>query len=206
MSSDVKDTREKILLSGCRCFSENGFEGVTHRELAKDADVNSALINYHFNSKEQLFEEVLDYSYQLSISKYPLPENREMDSIEGIISIARSRLLSVFDDGPEGWFPRIVFHEMHSYTARKDLIRKRYFSPVRMQLTHFVAEYFQMDINSQAVITAVFNISSQWIMMNVARSRGLGMFKDKVLTEKDKSEIIRRVIEFIKGGLEALKV
>lgn len=49
------ETKKKIIDVARKIFSENGFEGTSIRELAKQAEVNVAAINYHFGSKEQLF-------------------------------------------------------------------------------------------------------------------------------------------------------
>ena len=40
--------------------SSDGYAALSVREIAKDAGVNHALINYHFRSKDQLVIEVLD--------------------------------------------------------------------------------------------------------------------------------------------------
>lgn len=205
MSNECSETQEKILLTAGKLFSQNGFSGVTHRELAKEAGVNAALINYYFRSKELLYEEVVEYSYKLTSDKYALPTSKKMDPLEGIIAIVRGRLMPVFDDGPAGWFPRLIFKEMHNPTMQKQNIRKKYLLPIRNLLTHFVAAYIAEDEESIVVRTAVFNITSQWIMMNVSRSRGKGLFQGKILTEREKEEIIIKVIEFIKGGLLQLR-
>lgn len=55
------DKREKIILSATELFSTQGFEGTSVREIANDADVNVAMINYYFGSKEKLFESVVEY-------------------------------------------------------------------------------------------------------------------------------------------------
>ena len=52
-------TRERLLRTAERMFAQFGFEGVSVRDLAAEADVDLALINYHFKSKNKLFEAVL---------------------------------------------------------------------------------------------------------------------------------------------------
>jgi len=54
------DTREKILEATFRRLASEGYAALSVREIAKDAGVNHALINYHFGSKDQLVIEVLD--------------------------------------------------------------------------------------------------------------------------------------------------
>lgn len=49
---------EKIREAAKKIFMEKGFDGTTTRDIAKEAGVNSALMNYYFRSKEKLFASV----------------------------------------------------------------------------------------------------------------------------------------------------
>jgi AcrR family transcriptional regulator len=54
------DTEAKILDAAFRRLAREGYAALSIREIAKDAGVNHALINYHFGSKDQLVIAVLD--------------------------------------------------------------------------------------------------------------------------------------------------
>lgn len=58
-NASSSETRRRLVEAGTQLFAEHGFRSVSVRDLAKKAEVNSALINYHFGSKEGLFEEVI---------------------------------------------------------------------------------------------------------------------------------------------------
>lgn len=60
MEEAKSDKREEILDVAEKLFSEQGFEGVTVREISKAADINIAMVSYYFGSKEKLYEEVID--------------------------------------------------------------------------------------------------------------------------------------------------
>ncbi len=60
-----KSTKEKILSSANSLFAKHGFEGTSVREIASQADVNLAAINYHFKNKEKLYWDVFNYNYAL---------------------------------------------------------------------------------------------------------------------------------------------
>jgi AcrR family transcriptional regulator len=55
------DKKETILKSALKLFSSNGYEGTGVRAIAKDANVNVAMINYYFQSKEGLFEKMVEW-------------------------------------------------------------------------------------------------------------------------------------------------
>ena len=58
------DTRTKILGAAFRRLASEGYAAFSVREIAKDAGVNHALINYHFRTKDQLVIDVLDAANQ----------------------------------------------------------------------------------------------------------------------------------------------
>ena len=64
-SATVKnsDTKNKILLVANELFARNGFDGVSIRDIAQEADVNVASINYHFKNKLNLLHEIFNYNY-----------------------------------------------------------------------------------------------------------------------------------------------
>ena len=52
------DTRESILDAAEDLFSKHGFYGVTIREVAREAGVDTALVHYYFGAKKELFDAV----------------------------------------------------------------------------------------------------------------------------------------------------
>ncbi|KQW81909.1 TetR/AcrR family transcriptional regulator [Brevundimonas sp. Root1279] len=52
------DTRESILNAAEALFSQHGFYGVTIREVAREAGVDTALVHYYFGAKRGLFDSV----------------------------------------------------------------------------------------------------------------------------------------------------
>ena len=55
----VSGTKERILDHAEALFMEHGFEATSLRAITAAAEVNLAAVNYHFGSKEELFEAVL---------------------------------------------------------------------------------------------------------------------------------------------------
>src|ERR1051325_3683820 len=53
------DTKTRILDAAESLFVEHGFEATSLRQLTAAAGVNLAAVNYHFGSKEVLFQAVL---------------------------------------------------------------------------------------------------------------------------------------------------
>ena len=52
------DTKSRIIDAAEQLFMEHGFEATSLRSLTAAASVNLAAVNYHFGSKEELFQEI----------------------------------------------------------------------------------------------------------------------------------------------------
>jgi AcrR family transcriptional regulator len=64
MNKEIKpeldlSTEEKIKSAARKLFTRRGFDAVKTREIAAEAGINLALLNYYFRSKEKLFEMVM---------------------------------------------------------------------------------------------------------------------------------------------------
>ncbi|WP_349677598.1 TetR/AcrR family transcriptional regulator [Flavobacterium sp. UBA4197] len=59
MMSDFNDKQQEILSVAERLFSEHGFDGTSVRDIAKEANINVAMISYYFGSKEKLLEALI---------------------------------------------------------------------------------------------------------------------------------------------------
>ena len=58
MAEEPLDTEAKIKEAAQKVFLKNGYEGAKIRQIADEAGVNVALVNYYFRSKEQLFQRI----------------------------------------------------------------------------------------------------------------------------------------------------
>jgi AcrR family transcriptional regulator len=54
------DTRTKIQRVGLRLFTEHGYEATSLREIAEELGVTKAALYYHFRSKDEIIESLVD--------------------------------------------------------------------------------------------------------------------------------------------------
>ncbi len=62
----AEDARRRILAAAADCLVRDGLAQVRMAGIAKAAGVSAGLLHYHFDTKEQLFAEVLTYSSEIS--------------------------------------------------------------------------------------------------------------------------------------------
>ncbi len=63
MTKKDPNSKKRIMASAVKLFARKGFATVGMRELAEDADVNLAMINYFFGSKKELLKVILHSFY-----------------------------------------------------------------------------------------------------------------------------------------------
>lgn len=102
------DRRGEILDAAEGLFSIHGFHGVTVREVAKDAGVDPALLNYYFGSKRGLFDEVflrrakvVNERRLLSMERYET--STPALTVEGCLQSFFEPVLLLWETGGEGW-------------------------------------------------------------------------------------------------------
>lgn len=91
--------KEVIIESAIKLFSTKGFEGTSVREIAADAGVNVAMINYYFGSKEKLFEKVVEQRTLFLKGVFAdLINNKNLTSIEKIDLVVDQTIDRKFSD------------------------------------------------------------------------------------------------------------
>ncbi len=60
------EARSRILAAAAECIVRDGLAKVRMAGIAKAAGVSAGLLHYHFDTKEQLFADVLTYSHEVS--------------------------------------------------------------------------------------------------------------------------------------------
>jgi len=62
------DTRENLLTLAARSFSTNGYAATTMRGIAEQAGIEAASIYYHFASKEELVDQVMEHGAEAIVA------------------------------------------------------------------------------------------------------------------------------------------
>lgn len=105
-----KSTEEKIKDAARLVFSQKGYAATRTRDIAEAAQINLALVNYYFRSKEKLFHEVMiEKVYQLFGTIIPILVNPAL-SFEAKIDITSDSYIDMLIENPD--LPLLVFHEL----------------------------------------------------------------------------------------------
>lgn len=58
----TSESKRKMLDAAVACFSRHGYHGTSVRDICDSAKMNVCAVNYHFGSKEQLWQAVCEYT------------------------------------------------------------------------------------------------------------------------------------------------
>jgi AcrR family transcriptional regulator len=61
-----RSARDRILHAACELIAERGIGGARIAQVARAAGVSTALVHYHFRTRETLLRETLDYAFDLA--------------------------------------------------------------------------------------------------------------------------------------------
>jgi AcrR family transcriptional regulator len=103
------DTAETILDCAEDLFSKHGFHGVTIREVAREAGVDTALLHYYFGTKKGLFDavflrraDILNRDRLEAMDRYEREAGAQM-TVEGVIDCFIGPVLEWQAKGGPGW-------------------------------------------------------------------------------------------------------
>ncbi len=134
-----EETREKLIEVGLRLFAMNGFNGVSMRSLASEAEVNLATVGYHFGGKQGLYEAVFREIIKFRDEFMPSPEvvrehveqykSGEISKEEMVAWFFRSQMEGILSDPITIWGIMLINREMAAPSEVYPILDKDFFEP-----------------------------------------------------------------------------
>lgn len=125
----ARPTRDRIIAAATDLFSERSFDGATTRDIAARAGVTQPLLNYHFRSKEELWQTAADSLFDLL--------NRTLDErtagLRGVDEIISAKLLVrefITFSARNPQLHRIIMQESKADGPRMDYLVDRHVRPI----------------------------------------------------------------------------
>ena len=130
--------RERILAAAVRRIAREGIDDVRIARIAMDAGVSTALVHYHFDTREALLAEALEYSYERAgnarILSGELPSTSHADRLRSMIDHCLPSSPSLRED----W---VLWVELWLRTARHPDLR-----PVAEKLYARLHNWFATEV------------------------------------------------------------
>lgn len=93
--TEFNDKQLEILQVAERLFAEDGFDGTSIRQIAKEAKVNIAMISYYFGSKEKLLETLIIHrtsGMKMQLENIYRDDLTPIEKVERLIDLYISRI------------------------------------------------------------------------------------------------------------------
>ena len=120
LKTDDTSTEEKIKVAAKKIFIRKGYAATRTRDIAEEAGLNLALLNYYFRSKEKLFDIIMLENLQHFIEGIREILNNRETSIEQKVESIVSNYIDLLTQQPD--LPLFVLHELRAHP--KELISK----------------------------------------------------------------------------------
>lgn len=114
-SADSASTEEKIKEAARKVFLKKGFSATRTRDIAEEAGINLALLNYYFRSKQKLFEEVMKEKIQTLLMSVIPVLNDSTITLEKKIELIVSNYIAVLSKNND--LPIFVLNELRKEDA-----------------------------------------------------------------------------------------
>lgn len=109
-------TEEKIKEAARKVFMQKGYAGTRTRDIAEEAGLNLALLNYYFRSKEKLFEIVMMEKVQKLFGVLAPILNDTSTTLEKKIELAATNHIGMLMENPD--LPLFVMSEIRNNPER----------------------------------------------------------------------------------------
>jgi AcrR family transcriptional regulator len=105
-------TEEKIKAAARKVFTKKGYAGARTRDIAEEAGINLALLNYYFRSKEKLFDIVMMENLQQFLLGLKSVLHNEKSSLTEKVAVIANEYIDMLKSNPD--LPLFVLTEIRT--------------------------------------------------------------------------------------------
>lgn len=133
-SAQGRQRREQILVAAERVFAQDGYHATTMRNVAQEAGVKLALLQYHFETKVGLFTEVFERRQYVNEERLArlraIADLRAESALEEIVDALIGPSLRLHENPDGVWFARLVLRETADPSNQERPVMRRFFDPL----------------------------------------------------------------------------
>ena len=168
--SNTKDTstEDRIKAAARKVFHQKGYAGTRTRDIAEEAGINHAMLNYYFRSKEKLFEIVMMETMGQFFKGVGVILNDENTSLEEKIERVVANYIDLLLEEPD--LPTFILNEVRTnpepFVANTPILQALEHSVLARQYAEAVA---QGRITEPNLMHTVLNVISLVIFPFIAQ-------------------------------------
>ncbi|WP_214412637.1 TetR/AcrR family transcriptional regulator [Sphaerisporangium fuscum] len=117
------ETRERLIEAAALTLRTEGYAGTSARTIAKAAEVNSALVFYHFGGVDQLLLAALDRSSEQRMAAYQAAAGRA-STLEELVAVATEIYRADIEGGHITLFSELVGASIARPELREEIVKR----------------------------------------------------------------------------------
>lgn len=199
-------TRQQLIEAAAEVFAEVGFRSATVRAICERAGANIAAINYHFRDKEKLYLEVLRFTQEQALEKYPTDIGVKPDAAPELRlkAFIRAFLFRIFDEGPIAWHGKLMSREMIEPTAALDALVQEKIQPQAAQLSRILRELLGPRAPARQIQLCGMSVVSQCLFYHHCRPVVSRLFPEQKVGRADIEKLAEHIASFSLAAIEQL--
>lgn len=199
---DGDATRARIIDAAGQLFGDKGFAETTSKAIAAMAEVDLASINYHFGSRDGLYDAVLAEAHRRLISVTELheivnapqpPQARLRRLLELIVSRAM---------GERGWNAHVLARELLSPTSHLDVLFAEEMPPKFQLVARLLSEMTGVPAGDPCLLRCAISVGAPSAVLFVVGRISTPQAGPMIQCPQD--VVVDHLYTFAVGGLEAI--
>jgi TetR/AcrR family transcriptional regulator, regulator of cefoperazone and chloramphenicol sensitivity len=200
---DGAATRQHLLEVAGRVFAERGFADATSKEICERAGTPMASVNYHFGSREALYEAALVEAHKQVVGLDELATLAEgISDPKAKLRAVLTRLVSLSTSADKPWGFLLMLREVLSPSAAIPALVEKAVRPKAEFMLRIVSDVVDLKPRDAAVQRAVLFTVLPCIAMMIAPRQ----IQASVLPAagKDRDAVVEDYVRFVTAGLDAV--
>ena len=197
-------TQDRILDAAEELFAKLGLYGVTIREIARRAKVDTALLHYYFGTKNGLFDAVLLRRAELLnkdrvAALQRCAEVRGKPSVEAALEAFVGPVFEALRSGGRGWenYCALVA-QVNNMPVRGAEIMTRYFDPVVLRLIELLRR--ALPAARDADLFWGYNMFTGALTLTISETGRIDRLSDGLCRSRDLDEAERQLVAYGAAG------
>lgn len=199
---DGEATRARLLEAAGQLFSQQGFAETTSKAVAQAAAADLASINYHFGSRNGLYQAVLLEAHRQLLDLDDLQriassalnaEQRLYELLAGLVQRAQQ---------PEAWAPRVLARELLAPSSHLQVLMEEAVPPKMMAVAHILSEISGIPATEPALLRCLLSVAAPCMMLIVIGRGVPGPLQ--VVMQGPSPTLLAHLHRFAIAGLQAV--
>lgn len=202
---DGNKTKEKLIRAAGQLIAKKGFALTTSKDICQRAGANVAAVNYHFGSRDKLYDAVLEEVVDYLFSASGLEKGPEGKTIEEKFSYVISHLGKELGD-PDNWQAQVWIREAMNPSDHFDKILKEKV-PARGQMAlRLLSEYTGRKEDDEELAVCFFCVMAPMALFAMTRQRRIRTFLDVINPDIDGDLFLHTIQKFLMAGVNSFRV